>query len=64
MDRERAISSEETPLLGHWPEAVDFAPQNAVLDFDPKGDRENPREWPSSFKWGIVLLLASMAFTV
>ncbi|TEA18514.1 Efflux pump radE [Colletotrichum sidae] len=35
-----------------------------LLDFDPNGDPENPREWPTAFKWTIVGLLACMAFTV
>ena len=32
--------------------------------FDPKGDPDNPLEWPVLFKRGIVALLALMAFTV
>ncbi|KND92413.1 putative transporter [Tolypocladium ophioglossoides CBS 100239] len=35
-----------------------------TADFDPNGDPDNPREWPDPFKWGIVALLAFMAFTV
>ncbi|ROT37829.1 MFS general substrate transporter [Sodiomyces alkalinus F11] len=35
-----------------------------LVDFDPNGDPENPREWPTAFKWTIVSLLACMAFTV
>lgn len=35
-----------------------------IVDFDPKGDPENPREWPYAFKWGITLLLTFMAFAV
>ena len=34
------------------------------VDFDPLGDAENPRDWPKAYKWGIVALLAFMAFTV
>ncbi|KAF1833932.1 MFS multidrug transporter-like protein [Decorospora gaudefroyi] len=34
-----------------------------LLDFEPF-DAEDPRNWPRGFKWGIVLLLALMAFTV
>ncbi|KIW22889.1 uncharacterized protein PV07_11137 [Cladophialophora immunda] len=35
-----------------------------IVDFDPNGDPENPRDWPNAYKWGIVALLAFMAFTV
>ncbi|KIX99028.1 uncharacterized protein Z520_05489 [Fonsecaea multimorphosa CBS 102226] len=35
-----------------------------IVDFDPNGDPENPRDWPTAYKWGIVALLAFMAFTV
>jgi hypothetical protein len=35
-----------------------------VVDFDPKGDPDNPIDWPTPFKWSIVLLLAFMGFTV
>jgi hypothetical protein len=35
-----------------------------IVDFDPNGDPENPMDWPTGFKWGIVALLAFMAFTV
>ncbi|KAI3390417.1 hypothetical protein diail_9729 [Diaporthe ilicicola] len=34
------------------------------VDFDPNGDDENPLDWPQGYKWGIVALLAFMAFTV
>jgi hypothetical protein len=39
----------------------------AVLDitaFNPDGDADNPLEWPKSYRWGVILLLAFMAFTV
>lgn len=67
MDCERATTtvSEGTPLLRGFPEDDGgFKDRAVVFDFDPKGDSENPRDWPSSFKWAIVLLLACMAFTV
>ncbi|KAK0704564.1 major facilitator superfamily domain-containing protein [Lasiosphaeris hirsuta] len=35
-----------------------------VVDFDPNGDVDNPLEWPIAYKWGIVALMALMAFTV
>ena len=40
-------------------------PKNALsVDFDPDGDAENPLEWPKTFRWTVVALLAFMAFTV
>jgi len=35
-----------------------------IVQFDPNGDPENPREWHPSYKRFIVFLLAFMAFTV
>jgi hypothetical protein len=35
-----------------------------VIDFDPNGDPDNPRDWAKLYKWGIVALLAFQAFTV
>ncbi|KAI1420810.1 MFS transporter [Xylaria sp. FL1777] len=35
-----------------------------IIDFDVSGDPENPMEWPTAYKWGVVLLLCLMAFTV
>lgn len=35
-----------------------------LIDFDPKGDPENPQEWSRSFKWAITLILTWMAFNV
>ncbi|SPQ26214.1 5f8ae36b-3033-4962-92d2-03b9cc23ed14 [Thermothielavioides terrestris] len=44
-------------------DAADAA-ETIVVDFDADGDAENPLEWPTPFKWGVVSLLACMAFTV
>lgn len=33
-----------------------------ILDFE-SGDPANPINWPRTYKWGIVALLASLAFT-
>lgn len=57
---------EERPLLVPLPERLEDGIKHtpAVLDFDPNGDDDNPREWPTAFKWSITLLLACMAFTV
>ncbi|KAK1831546.1 major facilitator superfamily domain-containing protein [Podospora conica] len=61
-----------TPLTGHRyteaevdaPSPAPASPSDCDFDFDPLGDVDNPLEWPIAFKWGIVTLLALMAFTV
>ena len=61
-----------TPLTGHCYTETDAdatIPATASqadygFDFDPLGDVDNPLEWPIALKWGIVTLLALMAFTV
>ncbi|KAI0813998.1 MFS transporter [Xylaria sp. FL0064] len=35
-----------------------------IVDFNANGDTENPMEWPTPYKRGIVFLLAFTAFTV
>ncbi|CAG8946529.1 unnamed protein product [Penicillium salamii] len=35
-----------------------------AIEFDRNGDPDNPLEWPSSYKWGIVALLSFMGFTI
>ena len=65
-----ALVDENQPLLGGQEEDVAHRRADEVdalhgeIDFDPKGDVENPLEWPVAFKWSIVGLLALMAFTV
>ncbi|CAN8101015.1 unnamed protein product [Discula destructiva] len=59
---------ETTPLL-RVPSIPDAdrqgdVPSKDLVDFDANGDPENPMDWPTSYKWGIVALLAAMAFTV
>ena len=58
--------AETEPLLGTGADRTqDVSSHNdAIVDFDPAGDPENPLEWPKAFKWSIVALLAFMAFTV
>lgn len=65
------MMDETTPLLPD--EAIAPVISNDQLDrvlnkdivsFDPDGDAENPMDWPKAYKWGIVALLAFMAFTV
>ncbi|KAI4654714.1 uncharacterized protein J4E88_002852 [Alternaria novae-zelandiae] len=65
------LTDEEQPLLriiSHDYESVQQENDaeeagNDALDFEPL-DPEDPRNWSPGFKWGIVLLLALMAFTV
>jgi hypothetical protein len=65
------LTDEEQPLLriiSHDYESVQQENDggetgNDALDFEPL-DPEDPRNWSPSFKWGIVFLLALMAFTV
>lgn len=47
-------------LVGQSPDAT----EQPLVDFDPKGDPDNPLNWSKSYKGGIVALLAFMAFTV
>ena len=61
------LTDEEQPLLRVLSITEDpegsIKHDEIILDFEP-WDPENPRNWTSSFKWFIVLLLALMAFTV
>jgi len=57
-----AITDEEQPLLRTVTEDSTKHAE-VILDFEPL-DPEDPRNWSETFKWGVVLLLASMAFTV
>lgn len=62
-----AIIDEEQPLLRVTDPSEDLEydvkHNEVILDFEPM-DPEDPRNWATSFKWFIVLLLALMAFTV
>ncbi|KAI7504644.1 hypothetical protein KC347_g8243 [Hortaea werneckii] len=54
---------EEQPLLR--PDRAPYhASQDPDADFDPEGDQDDPRQWPMTYRWGLVSLLALMAFTV
>jgi hypothetical protein len=57
-----SVPDEEQPLLRQITED-DTKHDEVILDFEPM-DPEDPRNWSPAFKWCIVLLLASMAFTV
>ncbi|EXJ82516.1 hypothetical protein A1O3_06329 [Capronia epimyces CBS 606.96] len=65
-----ATTDETQPLLRRpsADEDADNKPSSpddvVIVDFDPAGDEENPLDWPAAYKWGIVALLAFMAFTV
>lgn len=56
--------NEAQPLLGHIEEYEYQNTTSPLVDFDPKYDPENPRDWSPAYKRGIVSLLAFMAFTV
>lgn len=45
-------------------ERCDDISHKDIVDFDIHGDAENPMEWPTAYKWGIVSVMACMAFTV
>ncbi|KXT01290.1 hypothetical protein AC578_2689 [Pseudocercospora eumusae] len=57
---------ETSPLLRSQCQFSDDhgASSKNVVDFDPNGDPENPLDWPNTYKWCIVFLLALTAFTV
>lgn len=59
------MQDEEQPLL-HEVHGADpiVDPRDAAIAFDPTGDPDDPQQWPLAFRWGIVSLLACMAFTV
>ena len=35
-----------------------------VVDFDGPGDRGNPLNWPSIYKWSVVILISVMSLVV
>ncbi|KAI1133205.1 MFS transporter [Nemania abortiva] len=45
-------------------ERCDEVSHKDIVNFNVNGDAENPMEWPTAYKWGIVSLLSFMAFTV
>jgi hypothetical protein len=55
-----------TPLLsnGHVIESSHHGEYDNVVEFNPQGDEDNPMDWPQSYKRGVIMLLAFMAFTV
>ncbi|RYP75874.1 hypothetical protein DL771_002138 [Monosporascus sp. 5C6A] len=61
MDDTLPLLSDPNCQIG---ERYDERNRKDIVDFDPKGDAENPMEWPVAYKWSIVALLALTAFTV
>ncbi|KAI7623211.1 hypothetical protein KC343_g7392, partial [Hortaea werneckii] len=58
---------EEQPLLRPdraTPSISHHTTPDPDADFDPDGDQDDPRQWPMAYRWGLVSLLALMAFTV
>jgi MFS family permease len=61
---------ETTPLIdsqtnGHLTHHPATEPETEPeLDFDAKGDQDDPQQWKLIYKWGIVSLMAFMSFTV
>lgn len=64
----RSITNEGQQVYTNPPllqdDSSDGAGTTTIVDFDPRGDPENPLEWPTPFKWTVVSMLAFMAFTV
>jgi hypothetical protein len=55
---------ETRPLLEQITDSPYQPVDQRLVDFDPNGDPENPMDWSSAYKRGVVTLLAVMAFTV
>ena len=55
---------ETRPLLEDIDNSLGHSVERPLVDFDPSGDPENPMDWSSAYKRGVVILLAVMAFTV
>jgi hypothetical protein len=53
---------ETRPLLADTATAQE--PDVVLVEFDPAGDAENPMDWPLTYKWFIVSILALNAFMV
>ncbi|KAI7715656.1 hypothetical protein KC353_g5924 [Hortaea werneckii] len=60
------MRDEEQPLLQSdrtLPPSYNPTP-DPDADFASDGDQDDPRQWPMAYRWGLVSLLALMAFTV
>ncbi|KAK5655795.1 hypothetical protein OQA88_5333 [Cercophora sp. LCS_1] len=62
--RSKTHESVENNIAGYQYTEVNNGGLPDLDEFDPRGDVDNPLEWPKQFKWGIVFLLAMTAFTV
>ncbi|KAI1342559.1 MFS general substrate transporter [Xylariaceae sp. FL0016] len=60
MDETQPLLQDTTLVTVSSRDGLD--PKN-IVDFHPEGDADNPLDWPKAYKWGIVSLLAFMAFT-
>lgn len=56
--------TESDPLLGERRAETDNVADTNGGGGDGRDDIDNPRKWPASFRWAIVLLLTFMAMTV
>lgn len=55
--------SETSPLLQTPSPKLDDANAKNVVEFEDI-DEDDPKQWPNTYKYGAVFLLALMAFTV
>lgn len=60
----RSVSESPSHVAKNTPLPQDDAATAALVGFDPRGDPDNPLEWPARFKWVIVGMLTMMSFTV
>jgi MFS family permease len=56
--------SNAPPLSQHDGADIADVAETTIVEFDPRGDPENPLDWPAPFKWAVVSMLAFMSFTV
>jgi hypothetical protein len=58
---------ETQPLLPtNYDAAQELQPDGIsdLVEFDIKGDPDDPLNWPERYRWGFVFMLACMSFTV
>ncbi|KAK3092208.1 hypothetical protein LTR53_019642, partial [Teratosphaeriaceae sp. CCFEE 6253] len=61
-ERDSLISSNGNGYGTHG--QTNEADSDATLLFSSQDDSDDPQNWKTSYKWGVVSLLAFMAFTV